>query len=667
MKKYLFISILFYTLTIMCFVPFLTAQEKQRSDKPIEERLKVYAPVQIVTDLSEFEPEKQELIRLLVKAGQVADEIFWIQSAPDAIAVRDSLEKIKIKVPKKKVEEIQKEGKTTREISMGDTIAFNMELMDPKVVQQRYSGNVTLDVEVPPKKTIEDYKNQKITVEPYKIDNLDTTHKVTSKTFTQKIAEEEAQKTKKSAETKIEEDTLLPSPYYLYTKINYGPYDVLNDNERFVGKGPDFRPPGGNFYPIDMTKEEFEHYILSQPELKEAFESQYTIIVRDETRKLRAVPYSKAYHFEILRLSKLLKEASEKTSDPNFKRYLELRAEDLLKDDYYESDMAWMDVRDYDIDVIIGPIENYEDGLFNYKTAFEAIVMIKDREATNELEMFKSHIQDFENNLPIDKKYIRTNIPLDNSQLNIVNVVYFGGDCQKGVKTIASSLPNDPRVREQKGGKNNMFKNMMEAKFEKIVIPIANELIDSDWLKYVDAKAFTTFVTLHEVSHTLGREYVYGIDTLTVRKALKERYSPIEECKADILSMYNHFYLYNIKVYDKEYIRKAMATYIAGLYRSIRFGAESAHGLANLIQLNFLREKGAIIKTKNGKYIPNEQVFFNAVKELATLILETEITGNYDKAGEILFKYARMTEEIQNDIKKLTNIPRDIDVEYVIK
>jgi hypothetical protein len=425
---------------------------------------------------------------------------------------------------------------------------------------------------------------------------------------------------------------------------------------------PKTRPLGGGFYPIDMTKEEFEKAITDNPSIKTQFEDLYTVIVR-ENGKLKALPYSK-YYPEIEALASKLEEAANFADDKALKDYLISRAKALRTNDYYESDMKWMDVKLSNIDVVIGPIETYQDQLFGYKAAFEAVVMVKDWKATKQFEMFKKHIPYFEKNLPEDPKFIRSKINFE-SQLNLVNVAYYGGDCQKGTKTIAASLPNDPRVREAKGGKNSMYLNMMRAKFEKNLVPIANIILNEELLPYIDEDAFITFTTLHEVSHTLGRGYVYGNDKLEVRTALKERYSAIEECKADILSMYNHLHLLNLKEFDANMIRKAQATYLAGLFRSIRFGTESAHAKANLIQFNYLREKGAIILESNGKYKIDESKFWEAVKGLANLILITEATGDYAKAGEILSKYAVITPEINNAISKLQSVPRDIDSSYL--
>jgi hypothetical protein len=301
--------------------------------------------------------------------------------------------------------------------------------------------------------------------------------------------------------------------------------------------------------------------------------------------------------------------------------------------------------------------------MFNYKTAYEAVVMVKDFEASKELDMYNENIPLFQEKLPCKKEYIGE-VAGTGTFLQVVNVAYFGGDCQRGIKTIAAALPNDPKVYETKGSKKSMYKNMMEAKFDNIVKPIASVLIDEEDFKYVDKKAFTSFVTLHEVSHTLGRGYVYGNKELPVRKALKERYSAIEECKADILGMYNHKHLFEKKLIDKDYLKKAMVTYLAGLYRSVRFGIESAHGQANMIQMNFLREKGAIYKTKSGKMKINEDIFFDKVGELAAIILNIQAEGDYNAAGKLMDKYRVMTDEIKQEISLLKKIPTDLNTTY---
>ncbi len=462
-------------------------------------------------------------------------------------------------------------------------------------------------------------------------------------------------------------DSLLSSKdedakvYADYVKINYGPYDVIYGNERFVGEGPERRPFGAGFYPIDMTKEEFTKYVENHPEQKESLESQYSIVKRDGD-KLIAVPYSKAYP-QVEKMAALVDSAASLADNESLKTHLTKLAIALRTDNYFEADWSWMDIKNNDIDLVLGPIENYQDEIFNYKTAFEAVVMVKDPQASKELEMFESNINEFQKRLPVDPKYI-TQLDKTTNILQVVNVAYFGGDCQKGTKTIAASLPNNPDVYTQKGSKKSMYKNMMTAKFEKIVKPIADKILDPALLADVDANAFTSFVTLHEVSHTLGRGKVFGNESLDVRKALEELYSPIEENKADILGMYNFKHLYDMKLVDDAYMKKVVATYLPGLFRSIRFGTVSAHGRANLAQFNYLREKGAIIKMDDGKYTIDMAIFFDKVGEMAREVLTLQAEGNYEGTKKFLEKYSIRTPEIDQMIESLKDIPRDINTTY---
>jgi len=444
-----------------------------------------------------------------------------------------------------------------------------------------------------------------------------------------------------------------------YVLINYGPYDPIYDNKRFVGLGSEIRPKTGGFYPEDMTKEEFESFLQNNPDKAKQFKDQYSVIIREDM-ELKAVPYH-LYYKEIEELAKTIEEAAAFADNESFKKYLLLRAIALRSDQYYESDLAWMDIENSDIDFVIGPIENYQDELFNYKSAFEAVVMVKDPVASKELEMYKVNMQNFENSLPLEDKFKQKNIG-EGNKIQVMNVVYFGGDCQQAIKTIAAALPNDPKVAEAKGRKLSMYKNHMEAKFDKIVKPVGDILISPEIAKLVDKKAFTSFVTLHEVSHALGPKYVFRTK-IDVREALKDQYSAIEECKADVLSMYNHIYLQEKSYYSPEYIEKAKATYLAGLYRSIRFGT-GAHATANFIQLNFLKEKKAIYKNEQGKLVIDFKIFFSTISDLANIILTIQIDGSYQKATDLINKYGKITPEIETEIELLKDIPRDINTTY---
>jgi hypothetical protein len=448
-----------------------------------------------------------------------------------------------------------------------------------------------------------------------------------------------------------------------YVMLNYGPYD-REDGKRFTGKGAETRPEGGTFYPADMTKEEFEIYVKTHPKEEKALTDLYTVIVRDG-KNFKAVPYHDHYQTELTEMSRLLREASDLAENESLKKYLAARAKAVMTDDYYESDVLWMKLKDNNVDIVIGPIENYEDGLFNYKAAYECAVMVKDPEGTKDLQVFQSHLDALEQNLPQKKEYIRKSAGKANV-LEVVNIVYFGGDFQKGIKTIAASLPNDPRVHDEFGGKKQMYKNLMEAKFQKILKPMGDKLVAEPFRKYIDQKSFTTFVTMHEVSHTLGRGYVFGHDKLEVRKALKELHSAIEEAKADVLGIYNMDYFKRQGQYDDETMKKHYVTYLVGLFRSIRFGAEDAHGKANIAQLMFLKEQGAVGRDANGYWTVNFDKFQAGVASLGKVLLELEAEGNYEGAKNFLDKYGKVTDNIKADLAKFSDIPRDLDTSYGI-
>lgn len=448
-----------------------------------------------------------------------------------------------------------------------------------------------------------------------------------------------------------------------YVNISYGPYDRIT-GERFVGDGAAKRPDGGTFYPADMTREEFEKYIKDNPSQEKELTGQYTVVVRDGN-KLKGVPYHEYYKDEITEMAKLLTQASELAENESLKKYLAARAKAIASDNYYDSDVLWMKLKDNNVDIVIGPIENYEDGLFNYKTAFEAAVMVKDPEGTKELQVFQSHIDALEQNLPSKKEYIRQSAGKGNV-LEVVNIAFFGGDFQAGIKTIAASLPNDPKVHDEFGGKKQMYKNLMEAKFEKILVPIGAQIISAEDRKYIDKHAFTTFVTMHEVSHTLGRGFVFGNDKLEVRKALKEMYSPLEEAKADVLGIYNMEYFKRQGIYDEEMIKKFYVTYLVGLFRSIRFGAEDAHGQANIAQMAFLKEQGALGRDDKGNWVIHFDKFHAGVTALAKTLLELQAEGNYEGAKQFLAKYGEVTADIKADIEKMNAIPRDLNTTYAV-
>jgi hypothetical protein len=448
-------------------------------------------------------------------------------------------------------------------------------------------------------------------------------------------------------------DTLKDEFARKYFLINYGPWERLNDNKPFLA-GFGEKPLGANYYPADMTKQEFEKF---QNENKN---SQYTLLRRDEKGKLVVVWYHEAYKDQLQKAHDLLLQAAELTDNPNFKKYLQLRAKALITSDYFESDMAWMDMKDNLIDFVVGPIENYDDHLFEKKTSFESFILIKDLDWSKKLEKYVKVLPDLQKQLPVDEKYKKEK-PGSSSDMNVYYVLYYAGDCNAGSKTIAINLPNDERVQLQKGTRKLQLKNAIQAKFDKILVPIAKQLIDSTQLSQVIFDQFFNNVMFHEVSHGLGIKYVVGTKT-PVRDALKETYSSIEECKADIGGLFIIKKLREIGLITEGTMEQNYITYVAGIFRSVRFGAASAHAKANLLAFNHFMEKGAVERKENGKYFIHVDKMPEAVESLLNKILTIQGDGNYDAAKKWLEKDAVMPDFMKKDLEKVnqSGIPVDI-------
>ena len=438
-----------------------------------------------------------------------------------------------------------------------------------------------------------------------------------------------------------------------FAEINYGPWERLNGNQPFID-GFNKKPAGANFYPLDMTKEEFERW-------KDNYKtSQYTIIRRNEDQSLKSVWYHEAFKDRIEKAAELLKKAASLAEDKGLKNYLELRAQAFLTDDYFASDMAWMDMKTNTLDFVVGPIENYEDELFGYKTAYEGILLKKDIEWSRKLTRFAAFLPDLQSNLPVDGKYKKEK-PGTDSDLNAYELIYVSGQSNAGSKTIAINLPNDENVQLKKGSRRLQLKNAMKAKFDHILIPIADMLIDSAQLGHIKFDAFFSNVMFHEVAHGLGIK-----NTITgkgnVREALKEKYSSFEEAKADILGLYLATSLIargEIKDITEE---DCFVTYMAGLFRSIRFGASSSHGKANMMCFNFFAEKGAFERLDHGRYRVNFENIRMAMNEWAAKVLIFEGDGDYAGASSYLEVNGKIHESLQSDLDRLktANIPVDI-------
>ncbi len=437
-----------------------------------------------------------------------------------------------------------------------------------------------------------------------------------------------------------------------YVKINYGPWDRLDENKPFVkGFGP--KPKGANFYPHDMSIEEFEQAGLPDKA------SLYTLIRRDSTGKLYTIPYHKAFEKQHKKAAELLIQAAELAEDEGFKKYLEARARALLTDDYQQSDMLWMDMKTNRVDVVIGPVETYEDQLFGYKAAHEAFVLLKDMKWSERLQKYAKLLPELQQGLPVDDKYKQEN-PGTRSDLNAYDALYYAGDANAGPKTIAINLPNDEEVQLKKGSRRLQLKNVMKAKFDKILMPIAGVLIDPEQKKHITFDAFFGNTMFHEVAHGLGiKNTVTGKGK--VRLALKDLASTLEEGKADILGLYMIFKLKEKNMLDGD-IKDYMTTFMAGIFRSIRFGASEAHGLANLIRFNFFKEKGAFIRNADGRYTVDYEKMPQAVSELSRIILTLQGDGDYDKAKAFVEKYGKMDETLQADLDKVNHAGIPVDI-----
>lgn len=439
-----------------------------------------------------------------------------------------------------------------------------------------------------------------------------------------------------------------------FAKINYGPWDRLNGNEPFID-GVGEKPAGANFYPADLTKED------AFWDADNDFSSLYTLVRRDSDGKLISIPYRVAFQQEHENAAAKLREAAELAEDPGLKEYLELRAEALLTDDYQESDFAWMDMKNNTIELVIGPIETYEDQLFGYKAAHEAFVLIKDKAWSNRLSKYAEVLPELQRGLPVPEEY-KSETPGTDSDLNAYDAVYYAGDANAGSKTIAINLPNDEEVQLEKGTRRLQLKNTMRAKYDKILVPISEVLIAEDQRPYISFDAFFGNTMFHEVAHGLGvKNTITGSGT--VREALQNHASALEEGKADVLGLYMVNALREKGMIEEGSQQEDYVTFLASIFRSIRFGSSNAHGRANLIRFNYFQEMGAFNYDENSEtYRINFDKVGAAVDALSEEILTLQGNGDYDAVDAFVKKYAIETDQLKASLSKLSeqNIPVDI-------
>ena len=448
---------------------------------------------------------------------------------------------------------------------------------------------------------------------------------------------------------------------YEYFLANKGRWDRVAEDEPFIGPFGEAgkKPDGAAFYPADMTKEEFERYVAAHPEEKEALQGLFTV-VRRKGDKLEAIPYSKYYAQQLTGAAAALREAAALTTNASLKNYLTKLADAFFKDNYRESDMAWMDLEG-PIEVVIGPYEVYEDNLFNFKAAFESFVTVVDKPESDKLAVYAQHLPDMEKNLPEPDQYKNPNRGTE-SPIAVVQEIYTAGDARRGVQTSAFNLPNDEVVREQKGSKKVLLKNVMDAKYKKSGEPIALRVLDPSQRSLLSFDAYFNHVLFHELSHGLGPGLIQQPDgkRVDVRLLLKDTYSTIEECKADVLGQWNMLYARDKKLLTSFNEQQQWASYAGLFFRSMRFGVDEAHGRGTAIQWNWLRERNAIVPNADGTFRVDFAKMKEGVQSLTTELLTIQATGDYPRAQRLLAKYGVSTPEIQQVIAKMTDIPVDI-------
>jgi hypothetical protein len=441
-----------------------------------------------------------------------------------------------------------------------------------------------------------------------------------------------------------------------FAELNYGPWDRLDDEKPFID-GVGAKSLGANFYPADMSKEEFaEAYLPGKKGL-------YSLIRRDAAGVLILVPYHVAYADELREAAGLLRAAAKLSESPDFANYLKLRAAALISDEFQISDRYWMDVKDNAIDVVIGPIETYEDRLFGYRAAYESYVLIKDLEWSERLSRFADFLPDLQEGLPVADEY-KWETPGTDSDLNAYEVIYYAGHSNAGSKTIAINLPNDEEVQLEKGTRRLQLKNAMQAKFEKILEPIADVLIDESQREHITFDAFFANTMFHEVAHGLGiKNTINGKGT--VRGAMLDLASSMEEGKADILGLYMITELHKAGELGEVDLRDYYTTFMTSVFRSIRFGASSAHGKANMVRFNFFLEEGAFIRdAETGRYRVDFGKMQTAMTDLSRLLLTLQGDGDYEGAAELTATKGVISSHLQGDLDRLTNAEIPVDITF---
>jgi hypothetical protein len=449
-----------------------------------------------------------------------------------------------------------------------------------------------------------------------------------------------------------------------YLWINASRFDLLDDDKPFVGTTP--MSPGRGFYPQRLTREQIEQYVKAHPEKKDEIYGSFTV-VRWHGDQLEGVPYHVAYRSFLVPVAKDLREAATLSDDPAFANFLRLRADALLTDDYFKSNLAWLDLKNPKFDIAFAPDETYDDGLLGVKTTYGAAVMIRDVEESDKLEMFKKYVADIQDALPLAPEDRPSKRGLE-TPMEVMDTPFRAGDLNHGYQAVADNLPNDPRVHEQKGSKKLFFKNFMDARVDYVILPVAQHLMLPAQAAKASSQGYLQIAIMHEIAHGLGPAFSRtATGKVNIRETIGPIFNGLEEAKADIVGLYGLKWLVDHDVLSKSTLEEYYASYVAGIFRAVRFGVAEAHGQGEMMEFNYLCERGAIKHQSSGRYAIDYLLMPGALSELAKELLEIEATGDRARAERWFRKYGAMPAELRASLNSAASVPVDIDPVFSFK
>ena len=449
-----------------------------------------------------------------------------------------------------------------------------------------------------------------------------------------------------------------------YLRINASRFDLLDENKPFIGTEP--MPPGHGLYPQGLTREQIEQYVKDHPEKKAEIYSP-TTVVRWHGDKLEGLPYHIAYRSFLEPAAQNLREAAQLSSDPAFANFLRLRADALLTDDYYKSDLAWVDLKDPKFDIIFAPYETYVDDLLGVKGSYGAAVLIRNAEESKKLALFEKYVADVQDALPLAAED-RPSKKGQQTPMEVMDAPFRSGDLRHGYQAVADNLPNDPRIHQEKGTKKIFFKNFMDARVNYVILPVAQKVMRSDQAAKASAEGYLLGTIMHEMAHGLGPSFARTANgNVSIREAIGPIFSGLEEAKADAVGMFGLRWMVDHGVLPKERMEEYYASYIAGIFRTVRFGVGEAHGKAEMMEFNYYSERGAVKREASGRYAIDYGTMAGAVSDLAKELLEMEATGDRDRAEKWFAKYDKMPDELKASLKAASDVPVDIDPVFSFK